>query len=117
MDATYASASVQRLVDLLAPLPTQFNTTYDRARTLLFFYVVIKYGVKSVRHLRARGTFETFREGWGWLSEVRCPQFRVVVPTETDIYMCSTADLAVATDFASYDFQSRASDDQSQERY
>jgi hypothetical protein len=72
MDVVYGSPQMQHLVRLLARLQTRFNTTYDRARTLLFFYVVIKCGVKSVRHLRARGTFETFREGWSWLSEVRC---------------------------------------------
>ena len=75
MDAVYGSVPVQRLVGLLALLRTRFDTTYDRARTILFFYVVIKYGVKSLRHIRARGTLETFQEGWGWLSEVRCHEF------------------------------------------
>ena len=79
MDTIYGSVSMQRLVDLLALLRARFDTSYDRARTLLFFYVVIKYGVKSVRHLRARGTFETFREGWSCLSEVRCLQFRLLL--------------------------------------
>jgi hypothetical protein len=70
MDVIYGSVPMQRLVGVLALLQTRFNTTYDRARSALFFYVVIKYGVKSLRHLRARGTLETFREGWNWLSEV-----------------------------------------------
>ena len=72
MDVIYGSVPMQHLVGLAALLQARFNTTYDRARTALFFYVAIKYGVKSLRHIRARGTLETFREGWGWLSEVRC---------------------------------------------
>ncbi|KAF9780793.1 pyridoxal phosphate-dependent transferase [Thelephora terrestris] len=35
---------------------------------MLFFYFVIRYGVKTLRHLRARGTLETIGEGWSWLS-------------------------------------------------
>ena len=79
MSAVYGSAPIQRLVGLLALLRTRFDTTYDRARTILFFYVLIKYGVKSLRHLRARGTLETLREGWSRLSEVRCHEF-IIVP-------------------------------------
>ena len=74
MDVLYGSVQIQRLVGVLALLRTRFDTTYDRTRTALFFYVVIKYGVKSLRHVRARGTLETFREGWSWLSEVRHSQ-------------------------------------------
>lgn len=76
MDVIYGSEPVQRLTDLLALLPTRFITTYDQARTVLFFYVITKYGVKSFRHLRARGTIGTFKEGWNWLSEVRRRRFR-----------------------------------------
>jgi hypothetical protein len=75
MDVLYGSVPMQRLVGILALLRTRFDTTYDRARSALFFYVVIKYGVKSLRHIRARGTLETFREGWSWVSEVRHLQF------------------------------------------
>ncbi|KAF9643173.1 PLP-dependent transferase [Thelephora ganbajun] len=69
MDAILDSAPAQHLIDVLSLLQTRFGTTYDRARTLLFFYVVTKYGIKSLRHLRARGTVGTLREGWSWLSE------------------------------------------------
>lgn len=117
MDAVYGSPPMQRLVSLLALLRTRFDTTYDRARTFLFFYVAIKYGVKSMRHLRARGTFETFREGWSWLSEVRCPQFRMSLSQQKLIYMRSAADLPIDIGFAAYGLQSRTSDDQSQGRY
>lgn len=72
MDVIYGSGQIRRLVGLMALLRKRFDTAYDRARTLLFFYVVINYGVKSARHLRARGTLETFKEGWSWLLKVRC---------------------------------------------
>ena len=78
MDVVYGSVPIQRLVALLELSRTRFHTTYDRARTLLFCYVVLKYTIKSVRHLRARGTLETFQEGWNRLSEVRGPSFRVL---------------------------------------
>ena len=76
MDVIYGSVPMQHAIGVLTLLQTRFNTTYDRARTILFFYVVIKYGVKSLRHIRARGTLETCREGWSWLSEVRCSSSR-----------------------------------------
>ena len=76
MDRIYGSVPIQRLILVLAMLRTRFNTTYDRARTLLFFYFVISRGAKSLRHLRARGTLETIKEGWSWLSNVRYRQFR-----------------------------------------
>ena len=47
MDRIYGSVPIQRLTVVLAMLRTQFNTTYDRARTPLFFYFVISRGVKS----------------------------------------------------------------------
>lgn len=75
MDAILGSVPMQRLVDSLALLRARFDTPYDWARTVLFFYVVLKYGVKSLRHLKARGTLETFRDGWGWLSEVRSLEY------------------------------------------
>ena len=75
MDAILGSVPMQRLVDSLALLRARLDTPYDWARTILFFYVVLKYGVKSLRHLRARGTLETFRDGWGWLSEVRSLEY------------------------------------------
>ena len=78
MDVIYGSVPIQRLVALLELLRTRFHTAYDRARTLLFLYVILKYVTKSVRHLRARGTLETFQDGWSRLSEVRCPPFRVL---------------------------------------
>lgn len=78
MDVVYGSVPIQRLVALLESLRTRFHTSYDRARTLLFCYVVLRYAIKSVRHLRARGTLETFQEGWNRLSEVRSSSFRVL---------------------------------------
>ena len=104
MNAVYGSVPVQRLVGLLALLRTRFDTTYDRARTILFFYVVIKYGVKSLRHLRARGTIETFREGWGWLSEVRC--HILIIVTHQLMFTRFVADLAIVIDSAAYGVQS-----------
>ena len=89
MDAVYGSVPMQQLVGLLALLRTRFHTTYDRARTILFLYVIIKYGVKALRHLRARGTLETFREGWSWLSQVRCCQFHQLFVPQTLIPGCS----------------------------
>jgi len=86
MDTVYDLVPTQRLIDLLALLQTRFNATYDRARTVLFFYVVVKYGVKSLRHVRARGTLETFKEVWGWLSEVRCHRFCRVFPANPDTW-------------------------------
>lgn len=69
MDKLSGFPPIQRLILVLARLRTRFYTSYDRARTLLFFYVAIRYAVKTLRHLRARGTFETVKEGWGWLSQ------------------------------------------------
>lgn len=71
MDAIQGSVPIQRLVGLVRLLRTRFDVTYDRARTLLFFYVLVKYGIKSLRHLRARGTVATLTEGWTWISQVR----------------------------------------------
>jgi len=74
LDAIYESLPIKPFVDRLVHLQMRLEPTYDRARTLLFFYVAIKYGIKSLRHLRARGTIETFRDGWSWLSEVCSPR-------------------------------------------
>lgn len=85
MDVIYGSVPMQRLIGILALLRTRFDTTYDRARSALFFYVIVKYGVRSLRHIRARGTLETFREGWSWFSEVRYPQPRRPQSRKADV--------------------------------
>ena len=115
MNTVHSSVPVQRLIGLLALLRTRFDATYDRARTILFFYVLIKYGFKSLRHLRARGTLETFREGWGWLSGVRCHILSIVThPLMSTRFI---ADLAVIIDPAACGVKGRTSDGQSQERH
>jgi hypothetical protein len=63
-------AQLQRLTSIAAVLQLRLGTTYDRSKTLLFLYVFVRYALKSYRHLRARGTINTVKEGWKWLSAV-----------------------------------------------
>jgi sphinganine-1-phosphate aldolase len=63
-------AKLQPLFALTDALHLRFGTSYDRAKTLLFVYVSVTYGLKSFRHLRARGTVATIKEGWEWLAQV-----------------------------------------------
>ena len=71
MNAIYGFVPLQHLIGVLAPLWTRFNVSYDQARSALFFYVLVEYGIKSLRHIRARGNprnevrhLQSFRPSW-----------------------------------------------------
>lgn len=45
--------------------------TVDNAKSLLFFYVVFKYSLKSLRHVSARGLITTAKESYQSVAQVR----------------------------------------------
>ncbi|KAJ7077267.1 pyridoxal phosphate-dependent transferase [Mycena belliarum] len=64
--------------------------TYEGLKTFLFFYVALKYAVKSQRHLRARGITTSIREFYTWIAQhvimlaLRLPAARSRVRAEMD---------------------------------
>lgn len=97
---------LQRLAMIASVLKLRLGTTYDRTKTLLFLYVFVRYALKSYRHVRARGTFNTVKEGWKWLSSVS---------TTSTVRILRVLIVAVGNTFgpavlATYGRQGRASD-------
>lgn len=44
--------------------------SYENAKTVLFYYFVLRHALKVHRHLRARGITESAREIYRWISQV-----------------------------------------------
>jgi len=56
----------------LHPKPLQTLLTLDNAKTYVFFYIIIKYTLKTYRHVLARGLFGSVAEQWRNLKRVQC---------------------------------------------
>lgn len=51
-------------------IPTGVISLFDNTKTALFFYVFVRYWLKSQRHVRARGIKTTAKELYNWASQV-----------------------------------------------
>ncbi|KAF7428001.1 hypothetical protein PC9H_007219 [Pleurotus ostreatus] len=62
--------------------------SYENAKTVLFYYFVLRHALKVHRHLRARGITESAREIYRWISQqivfliLRTPKMREKVSSE-----------------------------------
>nr|GAT58568.1 sphinganine-1-phosphate aldolase [Mycena chlorophos] len=63
---------------------------FEALKSLLFLYVVARYALKSVRHVRARGVATTVREFYTWVAQrvlllaLRMPSMKAKVAAEMD---------------------------------
>lgn len=64
-----SSMSARRAYDSLAKTILS-SPIYERAKTLLFLYVLLTQSIKAQRHLRARGIIGTFSEFYTWIAQV-----------------------------------------------